>query len=348
LISQHQKNARYHFLKPIDPRFTYFQKLVTAYNECIVLHKDMMSDLEKDLDFDTVHSQALGQAIYSVERENERKQLEADNAANEMAMKLIDWHDFAIVETITFDEDNEYYPAPGKDVEAINQLLDMENRKEINVVLAEDVASDMEVDMDVEDAASSDEEEIVKAPEDGADQVQKLPTNEAPKPPSEPAPKPYGTDTIVTADVDQDITLETEENRQLRLMLEKELFTNQPQSGQFTKCPVTGQMVETSRLSEHIRISLLDPQWKQSKEALIKRMQVTSLAHDQDIVANLNMFKAKHDTQFGVQESVAAGNGSAPDDARIREAREQQRLREQASAAHKPSGGEPPSKKPRI
>jgi len=209
----------------------------------------------------------------------------------------------------------------------------MESRKEINVVLADDVESDMEVDMALGGDSSEEEEEIVEAPQQS--QVQNIPE----PPPKEKLPQPSvpkpSDDTIMMADVSQSIQLESEENRRIREMLEKDLLGGKSEAlGKYTKCPVTGVMVETKNLSEHIRISLLDPKWKQQKDALLGRMQVSSLAEDRDIVSNLSKFQTKHAAQFGVQEeSQKAGpTGAAPDEARLKEAREQQRLRKAAQA----------------
>jgi len=352
--SQHQMNQRYHFLNPVDTRFPYFQKLVQAYNECIVLPKDLIGDLEKDLDADKLYQTCLGHAVFAVEEAESKAKAAADVEAEEIAMRLIDWNDFAIVESITFDTENEYYPAPGKDIDAVNELLDMENRKEINVVLADDVESDMEVEMAIE---SSDEEELAEA--DGTEQVQKIeqskeePTKEAAKEePSKPAVPEYkGTDTIVTADLGGEIRLETAENTQLRQMLERDLLVSNT-SGGFVKCPVTGQMVESSRLGEHIRISLLDPKWKEQRDHLLSRMQKSSLAGNADIVRNLGTFQREHDLIMRGGDAQGAeapsATAAAPVDpvqaARLREAEEQAKLRKQL---RQQAGGEPPAKRRR-
>jgi len=339
LSSQAQSSGslsqRYLFLNPIDPRFPYFQKLVTAYNECIVVQNDTMNQLRADLDLDHLYYEAIGAAEMTVIEERNRKMQDENLKTVTMEMKLIDWQDFQVVETITFDEENEYYPAPGKDIKEINEILDMESRKEINVVLADDVESDMEVDMALGgDSSEEEEEEIVEAPTQS--QVRSIPEpSPSEKPPKPPTPKPSD-DTIMMADVSQSIQLESEENRRIREMLEKDLFGGSKSEalGKYTKCPVTGVMVETKNLSEHIRISLLDPKWKQQKDALLGRMQVSSLAEDRDIVSNLNKFQTKHAAQFGVQEEsrVAGPADAVPDEARLKEAREQQRLRKAAQA----------------
>jgi len=339
LSSQAQSSGslsqRYLFLNPIDPRFPYFQKLVTAYNECIVVQNDTMNQLRADLDLDHLYYEAIGAAEMTVIEEKKRKMMDENLKTVTMEMKLIDWQDFQVVETITFDEENEYYPAPGKDIKEINKILDMESRKEINVVLADDVESDMEVDMALGgDSSEEEEEEIVEAPP--VTQVQTIPEPAPAEKKQKPPTLKRSDDTIMTVDVSRSIQLESEENRKLRMMLEKDLFGGNKSEalGKYTKCPVTGVMVETKNLSEHIRISLLDPKWKQQKDALLGRMQVSSLAEDRDIVSNLSKFQTKHAAQFGVQEETS-GKGSAdsaPDEARLREAREQQRLRKAAQA----------------
>merc|ERR550519_130531 len=133
-------------------------------------------------------------------------------------------------------------------------------------------------------------------------------------------------------------------------MLERELLTAH-QPGAFVKCPVTGQTVEASRLSEHIRISLLDPKWKEQRDHLLSRMQKSSLAGNADIVKNLGTFQREHDLIMrggDVKKGTEAAPVAVPSDpaqaARIREAQEQAKLRKKL---RQQSGGEPAAKRRR-
>merc|ERR1719493_151003 len=77
LSSQAQSSGslsqRYLFLNPIDPRFPYFQKLVTAYNECIVVQNETMNQLKADLDLDHLLQEAIGAAEMTVIAERNQK-----------------------------------------------------------------------------------------------------------------------------------------------------------------------------------------------------------------------------------------------------------------------------------
>jgi len=68
------------------------------------------------------------------------------------------------------------------------------------------------------------------------------------------------------------------------------------------KCPITGQQVEADKLSEHLRVVLLDPQWKKQKELLIGRAKLSGPSVD--IAASLADFVGKRPDLFGVTEQV--------------------------------------------
>jgi len=84
------------------------------------------------------------------------------------------------------------------------------------------------------------------------------------------------------------------------------------------RCPITGQLIPAEEMSNHLKILLLDPKWKQQKDQLVERARKESAFAD-DVEANLASFVAKRPDLFGsVDEQIreaaeAAAEGAARD-----------------------------------
>ena len=51
--------------------------------------------------------------------------------------------------------------------------------------------------------------------------------------------------------------------------------------------PITGELVPLSEMAEHMRISLMDPQWRTQREAMLSKIRETTQASDDEISRNL-------------------------------------------------------------
>jgi splicing factor 3A subunit 1 len=90
-------------------------------------------------------------------------------------------------------------------------------------------------------------------------------------------------------------------------------------SGRMQKCPICGENIPVDELSEHMRIELLDPRWKEQKQALRNRQNESSLSSNADISANLGMLaKTRSDVFVGRNEA----RDEKEDDAREKRALE--------------------------
>merc|ERR1719409_2624983 len=70
------------------------------------------------------------------------------------------------------------------------------------------------------------------------------------------------------------------------------------------KCPITGQMIPSEDMTQHLKVLLLDPKWKKQKDQLLERARKES-AFDDNVEANLSMFVAKRPDLFGdVDEQI--------------------------------------------
>lgn len=52
-------------------------------------------------------------------------------------------------------------------------------------------------------------------------------------------------------------------------------------------CPITGELIPTKEMSEHMRISLIDPKYKEQKERTFAKIRETTLAQDDEISRNI-------------------------------------------------------------
>merc|ERR1719253_289514 len=65
-------------------------------------------------------------AAYYRDKEREKQSKESAEEAERRANLLIDWHDFVVVETIGFEDDEEALPAP----QDLSELVEKEKEKE--------------------------------------------------------------------------------------------------------------------------------------------------------------------------------------------------------------------------
>lgn len=168
----------------------------------------------------------------------------------------IDWKEFVLVKTIDFTEEEEaYLPPPYRTIEEINRALNAQSTPapaadQNNV---QEVDMDMDVDMDTES-------DLIAA---GVSETL------APPPPSvsesEAAP-------IIVKNYDYQAAIGTKAaDRALKLQ----------------KCPVCFQEIPIESMAEHMRIELLDPKWRELREAHLAKHKTTNIAADTEITKNL-------------------------------------------------------------
>lgn len=106
LASREGKNAAFDFLRPHHHLFAYFTNLVDAYSKCILpprTTRETVADRARaPVPELLARLRRHGECVRQAERQ---KQLDELRANEEQSRELaIDWHDFVVVETITFDE----------------------------------------------------------------------------------------------------------------------------------------------------------------------------------------------------------------------------------------------------
>ena len=110
LISREHTNPQFNFLKPTHSLFTFFTALADAYSKVLMPPKQTLERVRRDAG-DGGRAAVLARCHARVDWERlqarQRKKEEDEIERERVQMALIDWHDFVVVETIEFADDEE-------------------------------------------------------------------------------------------------------------------------------------------------------------------------------------------------------------------------------------------------
>eukprot|EP00250_Pteridium_aquilinum_P001080 c11289_g1_i2 orf=236-2677(-) len=273
-------NQTFAFLKPTHSMFTFFTTLADAYSKVLMPQKGIVEKLKRsNLDRTTVLERCLHRLEWEKSQERARQKAEDEVEHERVQMALIDWHDFVVVETIEFaDDEDDELPAPMTLEEVIrrSKALTLEEDEQIA-----DAGKVVEMEMDdeevqlVEDSmkAASLEEANSKANDTAMSQV----------PPS-------------TDDTEPPMRIVKNWKRpEERLPAERD-------PTKFVVSPITGELIPINEMAEHMRISLIDPKYKEQKERMIAKLRETTLATDDEISRNIVGLARTRPDIFGTTE----------------------------------------------
>ncbi|POM70734.1 Splicing factor 3 subunit, partial [Phytophthora palmivora] len=126
LATREQRNPQFDFLKPTHPLFAYFTALVESYTLVLAKQDTQMKRITEGMD----RMMVLDRCVHRMEwqrTEQERRDKEAaESDAERRALTQIDWHDFVIVETINFDDEDDLGVSTTADEDAKGSDDDMD------------------------------------------------------------------------------------------------------------------------------------------------------------------------------------------------------------------------------
>lgn len=148
LMNREHKNPQFEFLKPNSEQNPYFQQLVESYSKCIVASKDTVNKMKIEYNRQLLLDKLI--LRYQYNRDQEKLQREKEKLEKEETMSAnIDWHDFVIVETIDFrDEDqlgNIGNGVGSNSATGANVSMPMPSN-----IISDEMETEMEVEMEVE------------------------------------------------------------------------------------------------------------------------------------------------------------------------------------------------------
>ncbi|KAL6961861.1 hypothetical protein U1Q18_013186 [Sarracenia purpurea var. burkii] len=275
LTSREINNPQFHFLKPTHSMFMFFTSLADAYSKVLMPPKGLTDRLKKSVtDMTTVLEHCLHRLEWERSQEQARQKAEDEIEQERLQMAMIDWHDFVVVETIDFaDDEDEELPAP-------MTLEEVIRRSKMSAMVEEDIVEpgkEVEMEMDEEEAQLVEEGMRVASLEESAEEKK----NEM-KPPMEEQEPPMR-------------IVKNWKRPEERIPAERD-------PTKYVVSPITGELIPINEMSEHMRISLIDPKYKEQKERMFAKIRETTLAQDDEISRNIVGLARTRPDIFGTTE----------------------------------------------
>ncbi|GBG81804.1 hypothetical protein CBR_g33984 [Chara braunii] len=209
LTSREHMNPQFHFLKPTHSMFTFFTALADAYSKVLMPPKGLAEKLRRDSQSKTaVLERCLRRLEWEKSQERARQKAEDELEQERFQMALIDWHDFYVVETIQFkEEEDEELPAPLTLEEVVrrSKALSMEDFTEEEVregmVVTGRPGEDMAMEMD---------EDEMKMVEEGMKAASIEESRLPPPPPPSRRPRPPPAPLVAGKDQDEQSPMEVD------------------------------------------------------------------------------------------------------------------------------------------
>ncbi|ACO67987.1 predicted protein [Micromonas commoda] len=277
LTSREHSNPQFNFLKPTHSMFGFFTSLADAYSKVLMPPKGLSEQLKKDEDKSALLERALQRLEWDRTQEAAKKQEDDELEREREAMAAIDWHDFVVVETIDFfDEEDEELPMPLTLRDVVTQLRDADAETQADGAAAgtaeeDDAAADVEMDEDEKDMIR----EGVAA---GA-----APSGVSGPEPSMKIVRNYKKPEQIAAEA-------------------KAKASGGVDATKFAVSPITGELIAVDQMAEHMRISLIDPKWKVQKEAMLAKLRDSTMANDEEVATNVLMLARTRPDIFGTTD----------------------------------------------
>ncbi|PIL23798.1 hypothetical protein GSI_13549 [Ganoderma sinense ZZ0214-1] len=300
LSAREGRNYQFDFLRPTHSLFGYFNRLVEQYSKVLLPSKDTLSQLKERThdgarwkDLEVARKRARWE---QVKREQDKKR-EDDKEAERVAFAEIDWHDYAIVQTIEFtaaDATSEL-PPPMSVQEVENMTL---AQKRMAAMIMETTVEDVEAhrarqaaaEAEAAAAAREDDDAVMEESDDEDDETKERRRRDEEERQME----------IERAKAIQASSLDVGGPMKIRTDYVPKL--SKKGGEKLTTCTICGQQIPVDELQEHMRIELLDPKWKSQRDALeARKAQASELLRGANVVSSLkNLARTRVDI-FGAE-----------------------------------------------
>ncbi|KAF9562167.1 hypothetical protein CPC08DRAFT_688044 [Agrocybe pediades] len=307
LSAREGRNYQFDFLRPTHSLFGYFNRLVEQYTKVIQPSKETLEQLQQRSQegsrWKTLEDARKHAKWENNKREKEQKRQD-DQEAEKKAFAEIDWHDYAIVQTIEFTavDANSELPPPMSVQEVENMTL---AQKRMAAMIMETTVDDVEAhrakqaaaeaeaaaavgnagaandEDDAEMEQSDDEEEAAIKQKKEQDAIQKA---------------------IAQAQGMQAAAMNPSGPIKIKTDYVPTLGDKKKKKVTMTTCSICHQQIPVDELQEHMRIELLDPKWKEQRDALeARKAQASELQRGANVVASLQGLARTRVDIFGTE-----------------------------------------------
>ncbi|XP_065902944.1 splicing factor 3A subunit 1-like [Dysidea avara] len=279
LMQKEQRSYQFDFLRKHHPLFSYFTKLVEQYSKVLLPSRDLKAKLHQEVEnpyqiLDHVKVRVDWTRFQDRIKKREQEVVEKER----LEYSSIGWHDFVVVETINFrDNETGFLPAPIAPTQLAARLLAQQKYERIQ----EEGGDVQEIEMEVEEETDTEKEEAK------AREARKKPEREAsPPPPGAVQPPP------IVKNYDPKAP--------------KPVAAAPIAKEQFLISPITGERVPASKMADHMRYGLLDPRWReqQNKQVGDKKQQDEIFAVGGQIGPSLKNLAERRTDIFGSEETA--------------------------------------------
>lgn len=313
-MNREQRNYQFDFLRPQHSLFQYFTKLLEQYTKILIPPKDLMQKLRLESvtgsdGQNVVLDQVKYRANWLRHQEAQKRREEEKVERERVAYAQIDWHDFVVVEVVDYQPyETGNFPPPTTPEEVGARVL-MEQR------FQEEDGNDIEMQIESDDEIEKNEHmppppphhniklsimenrmqqkdnnQIQDMDEESSDEEPALPMK-PPQPPVAPLLPPTH-DKVVVKKYDPK---------------QAQKITKPAATDEYLISPITGEKIPASKVSEHMRIGLLDPRWVEQRDKHIEKVaQENVYAPGSAIDASLKQLAERRTDIFGVGDEEAA------------------------------------------
>lgn len=303
LRNRESGNFQFDFLRPNHSFFQFFRAIVDQYK--ILLEEEITVQARmEELRLNTenrfhVLDRAKQRAEYvkHVAQQKEKEEKKADEEKREYAS--IDWHDFAVIATVTFDEADDAADLPPPTSLNDLQSASLEQKAEISLSRR------------IEEAAPDEQTYYNASNQGGYPGYPSAPTPMAPpvQPVYQPPPmvaQDYRTPAQRAREEEEERTREQQERAARAQAAAKAAPSSMRIRNDYVpraavkkgvqtlhQCPNCKQQIPAEEFDEHVRIELLDPRWREQREKSDARYATT--INTVDVANNLKRFASMRD-----------------------------------------------------
>ncbi|EIN03609.1 hypothetical protein PUNSTDRAFT_77803 [Punctularia strigosozonata HHB-11173 SS5] len=306
ISAREARNPQFEFLKPTHSLFGYFNRLVDQYTKVLLPSKEMLASVAEKAKEGARWKLLEDARKYAKWESNKRakdKAREDEKEAEKIAFAEIDWHDYAIVQTIEFTAADAHaeLPPPMSVQEVENMTL---AQKRMAAMIMENTAEDVEAlrqrqaegEAAAAAAASSagagggEDTEMQQSDDEDAGEKERRRREEEER-----------MREVERARAIQASSLGAGGPMKIKTDYVPKLGAKAKTSAT-TTCTICGQQIPVDELTEHMRIELLDPRWKSQRDALeARKAQASELQRGANVVSSLKTLARTRVDIFGAE-----------------------------------------------
>ncbi|KAA1471256.1 hypothetical protein DENSPDRAFT_837212 [Dentipellis sp. KUC8613] len=306
LSAKEGRNYQFDFLKPTHSLFAYFNQLIDQYTKVLLPSPETLAQLKERAQPGArwkMLEEGRRHAKWEQKKREQEKRREDDQEAERIAFAEIDWHDYAIVQTIEFtaaDAASEL-PPPMSVQEVENMTL---AQKRMAAMIMETTAEDVEAHRARQAAAEAEAAAAVGnaggAYAEGEDAMMEESDEEDTE--AQERKKKEEEETKREVERARAMQASAEAGGPMKIRTDYVPKIGAKSKVAMTTCTICGQQVPVNELQEHMRIELLDPRWKSQRDALeARKAQASELQRGANVVSSLkNLARTRVDI-FGAE-----------------------------------------------